>query len=115
MLKKRIFVGLSISLAQILLFYGVYQLLFLFESLFTEDTKRTVFESLFLDWFFNDYVLVFALLNHNNLAEELDFPFKNHYQYFACSILGSEHGYLIQRIIDLGRNWYCINMVRSCL
>ncbi|WKV13192.1 hypothetical protein [Marivirga harenae] len=62
MLKKRIFVGLSISLAQILLFYGVYQLLFLFESLFTEDTKRTVFESLFLDWFFNDYVLVFALL-----------------------------------------------------
>lgn len=62
MLKKRIFVGLAISLAQILLFYGVYQSLFLFESFFSEETKRTVFESLFLDWFFNDYVLVFALL-----------------------------------------------------
>jgi len=62
MLKKRIFVGLAISLAQILLFYGVYQSLFLFEPFFDEDTKRTVFENLFLDWFFNDYVLVFALL-----------------------------------------------------
>ncbi|ADR22107.1 hypothetical protein MATR_02560 [Marivirga tractuosa] len=62
MLKKRIFVGLAISLAQILLFYGVYQSLFLFESFFSEEAKRTVFENLFLDWFFNDYVLVFALL-----------------------------------------------------
>ncbi len=62
MLRKRIFVGLAISLAQILLFYGVYQLLFLFEPFFDDDTKRTVFENLFLDWFFNDYVLVFALL-----------------------------------------------------
>lgn len=62
MLRKRIFVGLTISLAQILLFYGVYQLLFLFEPFFGEETKRTVFENLFLDWFFNDYVLVFALL-----------------------------------------------------
>jgi hypothetical protein len=62
MLRKRIFVGLAISLAQILLFYGVYQLLFLFESFFSDDTKRTVFENLFLDWFFNDYVLVFGLL-----------------------------------------------------
>lgn len=62
MLKKRIFVGLAISLAQILLFYGVFRLLFLFEPLFDEASKRTVFESLFLDWFFNDYVLVFALL-----------------------------------------------------
>jgi hypothetical protein len=62
MLKKRIFVGLAISTAQVLLFYGVYQLLFLFESFFDEESKRTVFENLFLDWFFNDYVLVFALL-----------------------------------------------------
>lgn len=62
MLKKRILVGVAISLAQIVLFYGVYQLLFLFEPLFDEETKRTVFENLFLDWFFNDYVLVFALL-----------------------------------------------------
>ncbi|HET8859957.1 hypothetical protein [Marivirga sp.] len=62
MLKKRIFVGLSISLLQVLLFYGVYQLLFLFEPFFNEATKRTVFENLFLNWFFNDYVLVFALL-----------------------------------------------------
>jgi len=62
MLKKRIFVGLAISLAQILLFYGVYQLLFLFEPFFDEESQRTVFENLFLDWFFNDYVLVFALL-----------------------------------------------------
>jgi len=62
MLKKRIFVGLAISLAQILLFYGVYQLLFLFEPFLGDETKRTVFENLFLDWFFNDYVLVFALL-----------------------------------------------------
>lgn len=62
MLKKRISVGLLISLAQILLFYGVYKLLFFFEPLFDEDTKRTVFEVLFLDWFFNDYVLVFAIL-----------------------------------------------------
>jgi len=62
MLKKRIFVGLAISLAQVLLFYAVYQLLFLFEPFFDEESKRTVFENLFLDWFFNDYVLVFALL-----------------------------------------------------
>lgn len=62
MLRKRIFVGLAISLAQILLFYGVYQLLFLFEPFFSDETKRTVFENLFLDWFFNDYVLVFGLL-----------------------------------------------------
>jgi hypothetical protein len=62
MLKKRILVGLAISFAQILLFYGVYQLLFLFEPFFYDHTKRTVFENLFLDWFFNDYVLVFALL-----------------------------------------------------
>lgn len=62
MLKKRIFVGLAISLAQILSFYGIYRSLFLFESFFGQEVKRTVFESLFLDWFFNDYVLVFALL-----------------------------------------------------
>jgi|GEM_PF-4582462 hypothetical protein len=62
MLKKRIIVGLAISLAQILLFYGAYQLLFLFEPFFDEESKRTVFENLFLDWFFNDYVLVFGLL-----------------------------------------------------
>jgi hypothetical protein len=62
MLKKRIFVGLAITFAQVLLFYGVFQLLFLFEPFFGEDAKRTVFESLFLDWFFNDYVLVFGLL-----------------------------------------------------
>lgn len=62
MLKKRIFVGLAISLAQILSFFGVYRLLFFFEDFLGEGGKRTVFENAFFNWFFNDYVLVFAIL-----------------------------------------------------
>ncbi|GAA5040778.1 hypothetical protein GCM10011506_42420 [Marivirga lumbricoides] len=62
MLKKRIFVGVFISLVQILIFYGVYKFMWLAESLFGLTLERTVFENLFLNWFVNDYVLVFALL-----------------------------------------------------
>ena len=62
MLKKRIFVGVFISLVQILIFYGVYKFMWLAESLFGLTLERTVFENLFLNWFVNDYVLVFAML-----------------------------------------------------
>ncbi|MBK6266728.1 hypothetical protein JKA74_16905 [Marivirga sp. S37H4] len=62
MLKKRVFVGFLISLIQILLFYCVYRFLWLSESIFGLSTERTVFENLFLDWFVNDYVLVFGVL-----------------------------------------------------
>ncbi len=62
MLKKRIFVGLFISLVQILLFYLVYKNMWLAESLFGYTMERTVFENLFLDWFVSDYVMVFAAL-----------------------------------------------------
>lgn len=62
MLKKRIFVGGLISTIQIALFYIIYQFIGVFDGLFGMDLSQTVFETIFLDWFINDYVLVFALL-----------------------------------------------------
>lgn len=62
MLKKRIFVGVFLSLLQILLFYGVYKIILLSDVLFGVTLDRTVFENLFFDWFVSDYVLVFAML-----------------------------------------------------
>lgn len=62
MLKKRIFVGIAISVIQILLFYMIYKSLWIFEPLFGLELQRTVFENLFLDWFFKDYAQVFAIL-----------------------------------------------------
>lgn len=62
MLKKRIFVGALISTIQIAIFYTIYQFIGVFDGLFGMDLSQTVFESIFLDWFINDYVLVFALL-----------------------------------------------------
>ncbi|MFQ3215233.1 MAG: hypothetical protein ACJAT1_001775 [Marivirga sp.] len=62
MVKKRIFVGALISGIQIAIFYVIYQYINVFDGLFGMDLSRTVFESIFLDWFINDYVLVFALL-----------------------------------------------------
>jgi hypothetical protein len=62
MLKKRIFVGALISGIQIAIFYIIYQYISVFDGLFGMDLSQTVFESIFLDWFINDYVLVFAVL-----------------------------------------------------
>ncbi len=62
MLKKRIFVGVFVSLVQILIFYLVYKNMWLAEALFGFTLERTVFENLFLDWFVSDYVMVFAAL-----------------------------------------------------
>lgn len=62
MLKKRIFVGALISVTQIALFYALYRFIGVFDGLFGMDFNQTVFESIFLDWFIDDYVLVFAIL-----------------------------------------------------
>ena len=62
MLKKRILVGSIISLIQIAAFYLIYKFIGVFDGLFGMDLEKTVFESIFLDWFINDYVLVFATL-----------------------------------------------------
>jgi hypothetical protein len=62
MFKKRVFIGLFVSLVQILIFYLVYKNMWIAESLFGLTLERTVFENLFLDWFVSDYVLVFAAL-----------------------------------------------------
>jgi hypothetical protein len=62
MLKKRIFVGALVSIIQIAVFYAAYKYILIFDGLFGMDLSKTVFESIFLDWFINDYVLVFAML-----------------------------------------------------
>jgi hypothetical protein len=62
MLRKRIFVGALVSIIQIAVFYATYKYILVFDGLFGMDLSKTVFESIFLDWFINDYVLVFAML-----------------------------------------------------
>ncbi|GAB3329300.1 hypothetical protein GCM10027429_05050 [Marivirga atlantica] len=62
MLRKRIFVGALVSIIQIAVFYATYKYILIFDGLFGMDLSKTVFESIFLDWFINDYVLVFAML-----------------------------------------------------
>ncbi len=54
--------GGIISLIQIAAFYAAYHFIWIFEGLLGIDLSQTVFESIFLDWFINDYVLVFAML-----------------------------------------------------
>lgn len=61
MIKKRILVGVAITLFQIAVFFGAYKLMWQV-SWFGLNDSSTVFESLFLDWFVSDYVLVFAIL-----------------------------------------------------
>ena len=62
MLRKRIFVGALVSIIQIAVFYATYKYILIFDGLFGMDLSKTVFESIFLDWFINDYVLAFAML-----------------------------------------------------